>query len=178
MLNFIFIIVLLFLWNIFKNELKLFLSSMGILTNLNLDFEQSTELNVIKTNTNGVFYQHPNSINFTKDKLENSPKVYMIATITFLKFFHILFILIFFMLNIFKYLNDNKISFLSLALNLHNFIILLIFYILNWTLPFKYFFFFLIKFNYKNAFIFYNLNNFNYSIIYQEIYNFLYFLVL
>lgn len=169
--------LIIFIFNIFKNELKLFFSIIGILTDINFDFEQNKEFNFIKTKNNQILYQHTKHFNSLKDCIEYRSKTFMIATIVFLKFFHILFILIFFLLNVLKFIHDNKISFLQSSINLHNFIILLIFYILNWTLPFKYFFHFLIEFNYNNVFLFYNLNNLTYKIISDEIYNFLFFII-
>ena len=95
----------------------------------------------------------------------------MLATLNFLKFFHLIVIIILFLSNLIVFLKKKKTSFLTVSLNLNNFIILLIFFIINWTLPFKYFFYFLIKLPYKNLYTYYNLNFFHYKIILNELYN-------
>ena len=116
-------------------------------------------------------------INELEDIIEYRPKTFFLSTIIFLKFIHIFFIIIYFILQILRYTKAKNISFLQTAILLNNYIILLIFYILNWSLPFKYFFYFLIKLPYYNLFTFYNLNIFKNKIIANEIYNFIFFII-
>ena len=176
--NIVFIFILLFSMIIFKNELKLFFSAIGVLTNLNYDYYYDNEFCFIKFKNLNIINNHTMHINELIDIIEYRPKTFMLCTIVFLKFFHIFFIIIFFIFSVLKYINQKKINYLKTSIILHNYIILFLFYILNWTMPIKYFFYFLIKLPYYNLFNHYNLNFFENYIILQEIYNFIYFLVL
>lgn len=84
------------------------------------------------------------------------PKLYFLALAVFLKFWHTLLILIFFLLILIKNLKFNNVSYLLISINLQNMIILLIFYFLNFILVIKSYFMFLIKLPYSHLFQYYN----------------------
>lgn len=130
-LNIFKIITLFFILIVFVNELKLFFSSLSFLTDINLNYEQINEISFFQIKNNKKIYSHPDTLKNSKDLIEYQPKLYLISTINIIKFFHILFIIFFFILNTFKYIKDKKTSYTNQALNLHNFLILLFFYFLS-----------------------------------------------